>query len=188
MKRCRIFVFFILLLAWNPVHSIHSSINNKKAFIITGQESSGSVFISRVIAFALGVDSRYGGWSGYGYCGKLGDDIIVHHRSQPSDRPPQFFSLNDFQTLFEGYELYFIITTRDINIIQKSKKKRFGYDFNSSSKHRQIAKKILKDIMEHEKFLIWNYETMIFLGYPYFKQLYDFLGVNSTFITPDIVD
>jgi len=39
----------------------------KKAYIITGPESSGSVYISKIIAYVLGETKDINEWSGYGF-------------------------------------------------------------------------------------------------------------------------
>ncbi len=43
----------------------------KKVFIITGPESSGSVFISKVIANYVGATKNINDWDGYGYCNSI---------------------------------------------------------------------------------------------------------------------
>lgn len=160
----------------------------KKAYIITGPESSGSVFVSRVIAYVLGKDKFYKQWSGYGLNGKEGDDLLIFHLSQPSRSPPKFYNLSELRELFLGYELYFIVTTRDVNIVKKSKQHRFDRSESELEEHQKISRKILSEIIRNEKTFIWNYETQFYLGNSYYELLYEFLQVKTDFFPKDLFD
>jgi hypothetical protein len=160
----------------------------KKAYIVTGPESSGSVLIAQVIAYVLGKDSFYKQWSGYEINGEIGDELVIMHTSQPFHMPSRFRTLSEFRELLDGYDLCFIITTRDINIVKKSKKHRFGYSDSETETHQKISKKILDEIIQKEKFFIWNYETQIFLRESYYRLLYDFIQVKSDFFPKDLFD
>lgn len=95
----------------------------KKIFIITGPESSGSVFISQVIANYVGATKNIDDWNGYGYCKSLKPNIKILHRSQPFQSENKYFTLKQFKEEFKGMELYFILTTRYHEFSNLSKKK-----------------------------------------------------------------
>ena len=71
--------------------------NRKHAIIVTGTESCGSILIAKIIAHAF-KKAEYDSWDGHGFCGKLGDDLVILHRSQPFGygKNCRFFELNDF--------------------------------------------------------------------------------------------
>ncbi len=169
-------------------HPVFGHANLKRAYIVTGPESSGSVFITRVISYVLGKDLFYKQSSGYGFNGNIGDDLVILHLSQPFCRPAQFCNLAKFHDMFGDYELYFILTTRDLNIINKSKKERFGGSALELEEHLDISREILGEIIRKEKYFIWNYETQIYLGAVYFELLYNFLQVKSNFLPGDLYD
>jgi hypothetical protein len=158
----------------------------KRAYIITGPESSGSVFVSQVISYVVGKDAVYKQWSGYGMNGSLGDDLIILHLSQPFLTPPQFCNLAKFREWFSGYDLYFIVTTRDIDIVKKSKRHRFGRSKSAANIHQDHSREILEEILRNEKSFIWNYETQVYLGKVYYQLLYDFLQVKTDFFPTDL--
>jgi len=162
---------------------------NKKAYIITGPESSGSVYISKIISWVVDKDKAYGDCDGYGMNGKVGDKIVCLHRSQPFGKDKRFFSLSEFESLFKGYDIYFIVTTRDGSISNRSKKKRFKHTIKEMKTHRAKSKKIIKEILESEhKSFIWNYETFMYLQKVYLNELYNFLGTKKSFPLNDIKD
>ena len=72
--------------------------------------------------------------------------------------------------------------------LKKSKIYRFGRTENECNEDERISKAILSDIMKTEKFLIWNYETMIYLGEAYFRELYKFIGVTPDDYPNDLID
>ena len=161
----------------------------KKAYIITGPESSGSVFISKVVSYVVGKDKVYGEWDGYGWNGELGDDIVCLHRSQPYISARKYCTLEDFKSTLPGYEIYFILTTRDNNIVSRSKISRFSRSANDLTHNRDMSRNILTSIIESgERSFIWNYETSIYLRDSYFRLLYEFLGATIDFIPQDLRD
>jgi hypothetical protein len=163
--------------------------SNKKAYIITGPESSGSVFISRVVSYVVGKDASYGQWDGYGMNGKIGDDIVCLHRSQPYANAETYYTLEQYQEDFSGYDIYFIVTTRDMHISAISKAKRFKRNQKEILENKKVSREILTRIMSsNEKSFVWSYETMLYLGEAYFKKLYEFLKVDSSFVPGDMKD
>lgn len=160
----------------------------KKVYIITGPESSGSVFISKVIANYVGATKNIDDWNGYGYCNSINPDIKILHRSQPFQNKNQYFTLNQFEEEFKGLELYFILTTRYIHFSNLSKKSRFGRTEQDIENNMLKSKSILSEIINsNKKYFIWNYETMMYLNEVYFDLLYNFVdGVNKFY--PKIID
>ncbi len=179
------FIFIALLVS---VTAGYSEERSKKVYIITGPEASGSRFIARIIAHVIDKDRHYGSWSGLGVCGEIGDDVLVVHRSQPAFRPAQFTPLEVFEQMFDGYDRFFIITTRDLNIVKQSKERSYGGSKHDLNVHEKISKQILSEILLKEKCFIWNYETQLFLKEVYFQKLYEFLQVESSFFPPDLFD
>ena len=154
----------------------------KKAYIITGPESSGSVYISKIIAYVLGETKDMNEWGGYGFCKKNepgNNDIIILHRSQPYLQHDKYCDLNEFKEMFKDYELFFILCTRYHMISNHSKKNRFQRTEEDLLDNYDISKKILGEITKTEKFFIWNYETMLYLNESYFDLLYNFLEIKT---------
>ena len=159
-----------------------------KVFIITGPESSGSVFISKIIASYLGATKNFNDWSGYGYCSSIRSDIKILHRSQPFEKVNQYFTLQQFKEEFKGMDLYFILTTRYIQFSNISKKNRFNRTNKDIINNLYKSKSILSEIIKsNEKYFIWNYETMLYLNEVYFDLLYKFIGGINKFY-PKIKD
>ena len=95
----------------------------KRLIIVTGFESSGSVFAARIVSFVLGKCSKFGDWNGYGWNGKYGEKLVIVHRSMPYMRNPKRW-INDLENeiaLLKDYSREFIICTRDLNISRISR-------------------------------------------------------------------
>lgn len=156
----------------------------KTAIIITGPESSGSSFIGSVIAKAMKLSNN---WSGRAYCNNLEpdperkNDTIILHRSLPFFED-SYLTRTEYKTLFKNYDIKYVITMRDISIVNTSKMRRFKRSANTVKINYEKSKVILADIMRYERYFIWNYETMIYMGDIYFHELYKFLGTDSTHI------
>ena len=159
-----------------------------KAFIITGPESSGSVFISKVIANYVGATTNIDDWNGHGYCNSLKPNIKILHRSQPSRKANNYCTLKQFKEEFKGMDLYFILTTRYHEFSNLSKIKRFKRTNEEIVNNMAQSKLILSEIIKsNEKYIIWNYETMLHLNEVYFDLLYDFVkGIKKYY--PKIKD
>ena len=149
----------------------------KKVFLITGPESSGSVFISQVIANYVGATKNINDWNGYGYCKSIKPNIIILHRSQPWGNANQYLTLKQIKEEFKGMDLYFILTTRYHEYSNLSKIRRFGRTEEDINNNMLQSKSILSEIIRsNEKYFIWNYETMLYLNEVYFDLLYDYVG------------
>lgn len=160
----------------------------KKCFIITGPESSGSVFISKVISYYVGATKNINDWSGKGYCKSINPNIKILHRSQPFLNANQYCTLKQFQEEIPDMKLYFILTTRYHPFSALSKKKRFGRTEEDIINNLAKSKSILNEIIKSkENYFIWNYETMLYLNETYFDLLYNFVeGTNKYY--PKIQD
>lgn len=155
----------------------------KKAIIITGYESSGSVFISKVISHALGKCKEFGDWHGYGQNGEHGDDLIILHRSTPSLRPKKWHEQpHEFHDLYPNYDISFVICTRDLNISQKSRLFRFGGNPSDYKNDSKKATEIFTKLLREEHCYIWSFESMVALGEIYFQLLYDWLDVEHDYL------
>lgn len=162
----------------------------KRAYIVTGPESSGSILISKIITHVLGIGD-YGTYDGHGFCGKLGDDIILLHRSQPFGYGDniRFFDLNEFRILLKGYQLTFIVTSRDRNIIEHSKTRRFNREYPRLKEHYQRSREIVREIFKSKyACFVWSYETFMYYRKDYLHELYTFLNIKSDYIPHDIID
>ena len=147
----------------------------KRAYIITGAESTGSVFISKCISTSMGFYS----WTGYGFY-EPSDDIKFLHRSQPRGSPLQYSDYTELSKIFSGYDCKYIICTRDISFSNLSKNKRFKRTDPQLQHNQNTCKSIISDIVKSgEEYFIWNYETMVYLGDVYFDLLYDFLEIDN---------
>lgn len=150
-------------------------------YVITGPECSGSSFIAQVIAHACGVDSTFQQWDGRGQLGRLGDKIIILHRSQPYGPDLRFITMRELETIYENYELRFILTTRDRSISAVSNKHRRNRPIDLQIEHEERALVIMKEIMSSQhRFFIWSYETFMFLRDAYLHQLYARLVDTTT--------
>ena len=157
----------------------------KRGYIITGAESTGSVFISKCISKSMGFTD----WNGYRFF-EPSADIKFLHRSQPWGNARQYSDYGRFSEIFDGYECKYIVCTRDISFSNLSKQRRFGRKDGELKHNRNTCKSIISDIITSgEKYFIWNYETMVYLGRVYFDLLYDFLKIdNSSRKYPEVIN
>lgn len=159
--------------------------SNKKCIFVIGPESSGSKLIAKVIANVLDIKT-YGQWSGSGT--KDNGYHKVVHRSLPYNFPPQFPSVEDLIKQNQMFDIYFILTTRDISISERSRFERWTKPLETAKKESDQAREIMSYIINsNQKYLIWSYETFMFLKSDYLKCLYSFLEIESDFI-PSLFD
>ena len=165
----------------------------RKIFIITGREGTGSTYIARTLYNAI---SNKFDWSGSGLMTdsineKLifnNQQIIIFHRSQPCNTCDFYTKLNEFKEIYKDDDIYFIITTRYNIISNLTNYNRFKRNDEQLEDNFQVCKDIIKEIIEKEKYFIWNYETMLFLDEIYFKILYKFLDLDLDYIPKNIKD
>jgi len=92
--------------------------------------------------------------------------------------------------MFNSYECKYIICTRDTSFSNLSKQRRFRRSDRDLEHNYNTCKSIISDIITSgEKYFIWNYETMVYLGGVYFDLLYDFLEIdNSSRKYPEVIN
>jgi hypothetical protein len=148
------------------------------AIIVTGPECSGSTYIAQILAYSMDLDPTFQGWNGRGQIGALGDPCIVLHRSQPN-KAHGFIPLAQFESMFPGYELKFVLCTRDRTVSAMSNLARRGKDAEIQASEEAEALRIMLDVMNsRHSFYIWSYETFMFLKSAYLNVLF------ASFIRP----
>jgi hypothetical protein len=158
---------------------------NKCVFTV-GPESSGSMLIARIIANVLNVE-KYGKWDGVGWIDKGKHKVC--HRSLPFNIPPQYPNIAKWiSDNKRNYDIYFVITTRDLTISEVSRINRFPKTMEQVQKESKNARAVISALLNSDqKCFVFSYETFMFLELAYLKRLYKFLGIDSNFI-PDIID
>ena len=162
----------------------------KNSWIICGPESSGSVFVAKIISFVTGHCDFFGQYSGYGYNSDIPCENLVLHRSLPYMRPKRFQDslLEEIAAFSEKYErVNYILTTRGKNCSIQSKIQRFGGSIKEAEEDYAIASPFFESLVNDDNCFIWNYESMLLLGKPYFLRMYRFFGIESDFV-PEIYD
>jgi len=162
----------------------------KNCWVICGPESTGSVFVAKTISFVAGHCESFGQYSGYGYNSKIHCENLVLHRSLPYMRPKRFQDslLGEIAAFSKKYErLNYILTTRDKNCSILSKIRRFGGSIKEAEEDYDIASPFFENLVNNDNCFIWNYETMILIGKPYFFRMYRHFGIKSNF-APEIYD
>ena len=141
---------------------------HKKPVIVMGPEGSGSKLIAKICARALNLPHA-----------------VMHH-SLPRFFRPSWADPAALVAEHEGeFDIYFVLTTRDITLSEMSRMERFGRTKEQCQEHSERAKEIMsKVIRDGHKHFVWSYETFMFLGKLYLDALYQFLGVESDFIPP----
>lgn len=154
----------------------------KKCVFVIGPESTGSKLIAKVASHALGIES-FGDWNGSGW--SKSDQHILCHRSLPYGKKFLFPDVQEWIRDYQDeYDLYFVLTTRDITISHFSRYQRWKKPVKQSAVESETAQKIMLEVMRSEQpYFIWSYESYMFLGADYLQTLYHFLGVESDFTT-----
>ncbi|MEM8777525.1 MAG: hypothetical protein AAGF26_01370 [Cyanobacteria bacterium P01_G01_bin.49] len=159
----------------------------RKCIFVIGPESSGSMLIAKICSHVLGIH-EYGTWDGVAWSDK-GEHKVCHRSLPYGSKPPKFPNIEHWISQNEeSYEVYFILTTRDITISELSRFYRFLKPLKQSQKESEKARDIMTMIINSKyKHFIWSYETFMFLKKEYLNCLYKFLDMESEFI-PNIVD
>ncbi len=153
--------------------------------IVLGPESSGSVFIARVISFVIGHCRTFGEWNGYGFNDSIGADKLVLHRSIPYMRPKIFPSLPEILGPLAGYDrIRIVLTSRDRSIMAQSTMRRIGGTAEEAAADLATGDALFAKLLERDDVFLWSYELMNAFGAPYFQRLYRFLGVQTDFVPP----
>jgi len=161
------------------------------AWVICGPEGSGSVLVAKTISYATGHCDFFGQYTGHGYNSETVCENLVLHRSLPYRRRPKRFQ-NSLTAEVDAFSnkfirVNYILTTRDKNCSILSKIKRFGGSREEAERDYEEAAPFFESLVNDDSCFIWNYESMLLLGKPYFLRLYRFFGIESDFI-PDIYD
>ncbi len=162
----------------------------KNSWVICGPESSGSVLVAKTISFATGHCDFYGQYSGYGYNNNFSCENLVLHRSLPYLRPKKFQDslIEEISAFCDKYErVNYILTTRDKNCSIQSKIRRFGGSIKEAEEDYINASPFFERLANDDNCFIWNYESMLLLGKPYFLRMYRFFGIASDF-SPEVYD
>jgi hypothetical protein len=161
--------------------------NKNKCVFVIGPESSGSMLIAKICAHVLGI-LPYGEWNGVGWC-ERSDGHRVCHRSLPFGDPPQYPDIERWIADYSsGYDVYFVLTTRDLSISELSRFERWARPFAHSRHESLIAREIMVRVLSGPQArMLWSYETFMFLGDAYLKELYEFLRIESVF-SPRLLD
>ncbi|WP_422048935.1 hypothetical protein [Shimia sp.] len=158
----------------------------KRLLIVTGFESSGSVFLARVASHVLQKCKTFGAWDGYGWNGDRGDDLVIIHRSMPYSRGPKkwFEELQDEIKDLADYDVRFVICTRDLSISRTSRQLRFGGATATYKADDARARDIFANIMQTHEYYIFSFESALALREIYYQDFYKWLGVESSFSPP----
>lgn len=155
------------------------------AWVVVGQESSGSKFIAETLARIF----NHNDYSGTFY--SLQNSSLVYHRSCPFGRPK-----NGFDAIKAEIEIirahcpcvYFIFTTRSKNISFSRKALRFGDTAETAEADLVDLEQLYEYLDGLDNLLfVWSYETLCILREKYFKRLYDYFGINSQYF-PEVKD
>ena len=158
----------------------------KKLIIITGFESTGSVFVAKVISYVTGKCQTYGSWSGYGVNGSVDDELVILHQSMPSSRRPKKW-LSDLDgkiSQYVGYQVYCVVCTRDLNISKQSRMSRFGGTLREYTEDDERASEYLISLLRAHNSFIFSFETAVALKNYYYHELFKWLDVETEFVPP----
>jgi hypothetical protein len=85
--------------------------------------------------------------------------------------------------------IQFVITTRDVSIVDRSKRRRFNRSEHLCRDNRNRSRQFIGSIIQKKlPHFIFSYETLVYLREDYLRHLYGFLGVQSGFLPPDLFD
>ncbi len=141
------------------------------AWVIVGQESSGSKFIAKTLAKIF----NHNEYSGTFY--SLQNSSLVYHRSCPFGRPK-----NGFDAIKAEIEIirlhcpcvYFIFTTRSKNISFSRKALRFGDTAETAEADLVDLEQLYEYLDGLDNLLfVWSYETVWILREKYINIHYE---------------
>ena len=156
-----------------------------KCVFVTGKEGTGCSLLSRTLAHALGI-CDFESWNGASPHIACSSGDKVQHTSLPyGGGDGNWPDVTEWIDSNRDHEQYFVITTRDVHISEKSKMLKCGKDLPQVQRETEGAHRILTEILssEHRTF-IFSYETFMFLKEAYLQRLYRFLGIESDFMPP----
>lgn len=170
---------------------------NKKLVIVIGAESSGNRLIFKTLKDAGGYaddETKMSAW--WGNPKSIECDVErITFRSLPHggvNNGRRFVDpvLFGERALRVGYDVRFVLTTRDSNIVEKSKLRvhTLGNAKMVTEEMNKTRKVIGHLIDAHgERCFLWSYETFMFLRDDYLRALYRWLGVGAVGF-PELID
>jgi hypothetical protein len=181
----------------STLSAVRSPERNKKLVIVIGAESSGNRLIFKMLKEAGGYaddEERMSAWWGNPKSIQCDVDRITF-RSLPHggiNNGRQFVDPVAFceGALRAGYDVRFIVTTRDKNIVEKSKIRVHTLgDAILVEREMNTTREVLKRLIDAhgERCFLWSYETFMFLRDDYLRALYRWLGVGAVGFT-ELVD
>lgn len=178
----------------------------RRCVFVVGPESSGSMLTAKIVAHVLNV-RLYGLWNppvGWSHSdlprGRVSDAVhsrvvesgidAVCHRSLPYGRDGDMYpDLDRWCSMNGDAHIQFVITTRDISIVDRSKRRRFNRSEQMCRENRHASRQFIGSVIQKKlPYFIFSYETLVYLREDYLRQLYGFLGVESGFVPPDLFD
>lgn len=181
-----------------------SAERRRRCVFVHGPESSGSRLIAKIVAHVLGVHP-YEKWNAIGWShgdrplGEVSEAAqqravaarqdTVCHRSLPYDNAVTYPDIDRLLAMNRDAACAFILTTRDAGIVELSKRRRFRRSAEECRANRERSRELLAAVIRRKlPHFIWSYETFMYLREDYLRLLYAFLGVESDFFPPQLVD
>lgn len=168
----------------------------KNIIVIAGNESSGNRFVadcvSKMTDYEKDDDKSRSWWNGR----KIKPD---KNRVTMSSLPHGalgnriFYDVHEFinRLIAAGYRTRILLTTRDINVIEKSKTRIHTRNRDNSVQDIMTANEIILNVIKKypEIAKICSYESLVLLGHGYLKFLLSTLNVRHKIVTTtNIVD
>jgi len=155
---------------------------------VIGAESSGSKLVARILAHALDIEP-YGAWNGSGWATAPHTSNRLCHRSQPYGAAGHYSDIERWNEEHRECDVRYVICTRDVTISERSRRQRWpDRSPGLLAEQTERARGIVRQVMRTCNHVIWSYETFMFLGVDYLRELYGYLGVESDFVPPDVAD
>ncbi len=156
-----------------------------KSVFVLGPEGSGSKLAARLCAEALGIHP-FDAWDGDGLCLDAHNDVT--HRSLPFGDPPRYPDVDGWLAERTQRDCYFVLTTRDETLSHCSRLARFPKSPAQCRSESALARERMAAVMRGDHpYLVWSYESFVFLGTEYLTELHRFLGVPGAPMPP-VVD
>lgn len=164
--------------------------HDRKMVIVVGAESSGNRLIFNTLKSAwnyLDDETKMAEW--WDDSKKINCDVDrITFRSLPHGgigNGRHFVNPSAFgeSAMRAGYDVRFVVTTRDKNIVQQSKTGLHCLgDAGMAANEMVEARRVLgRLIFAHgERCFLWNYETFMWLQGDYLQALYRWLGIEAS--------
>lgn len=154
-----------------------------KCVFVTGKEGTGGALIARTIAHALSLKD-FNSWDGNVPHIAKNEWHKVQHTSLPyGGKPGSWPDIDSWVRKNRAYDQFFVVTTRDVSISERSKILRCGKTQDQVRLETSRARRILSRILKGEyRLYIFSYESFMYLGQDYLRKLYEFLRIDSNFM------